>query len=55
MGNALGNKRMAPDYPREVTIVVNKITSPVLGVEVRKVEDKGCRSKRDLTKIKGWT
>lgn len=56
MGNtldkALGNRRMASDYQRNVRIVVNKITSPVLGAEVRKVEDRGRLSEHDRTKIK---
>ena len=40
------------DYPRNAKIIVNKITSLVLGAEVRKVEDRGRPSEHDRTKIK---
>ncbi|RMX51625.1 hypothetical protein pdam_00025397 [Pocillopora damicornis] len=40
------------DYPRNAKIVVNKIISPVLGAEVRKVEDRRRLSEQDRTKIK---
>lgn len=52
MGNALGNRRMAPDFEKNVRIVVYKITSPALGAEVRKLESKGRLTEHDRTTIK---
>lgn len=49
------NRVLLPDFriiQENPKIVVNKITSPVLGAEVRKVEDRRRLSEQDRTKIK---
>ncbi|XP_022777520.1 uncharacterized protein LOC111318938 [Stylophora pistillata] len=52
MGNVLGNRRMAPHFLRNYRKNVCQITSPVLGAEVRRVENKMYLDGHDQTTIK---